>query len=189
MSGPRRVVVKVGGSLFDLPDLGPRLAAWLQALSPAQVLLVPGGGALADVVRTLDRRFHLGDAVAHDLALRAMNLNAAFLAALLGRKTGNLPPIRDPHTGWSDALVCLDAHAFCSRDTLSASWETTSDSIAARAALVFDADELVLLKSVTLPEPCDWDVAAAAGQVDPLFPGLARRLRSVRAVNLRMQRL
>lgn len=54
-AGDGLVVVKVGGSLFDLPDLGPRLRAWLKTLRTADVLLVPGGGPTADVVRSLDR--------------------------------------------------------------------------------------------------------------------------------------
>ena len=40
------IVVKVGGSLFDLPDLGPRLRAFLASLADEDRLLVPGGGSL-----------------------------------------------------------------------------------------------------------------------------------------------
>jgi hypothetical protein len=80
---PGPIVVKVGGSLFDLPDLGSRLQSWLDRLPTRQVLLVPGGGPTADVVRELDRRHGLGDERAHWLALRALMLNAYFLAELL----------------------------------------------------------------------------------------------------------
>src|SRR5204862_6165233 len=78
------VVVKVGGSLYDLPDLGPRLAAWLRTLV-GPVLLVPGGGAMADAVRHLDRYHGLGAEISHELALRSLTMNAWFLAALLCR--------------------------------------------------------------------------------------------------------
>ena len=50
------IVVKVGGSLFDHPQLGPGLRAYLDSLTPARVLLVPGGGDFADSVRKLDRQ-------------------------------------------------------------------------------------------------------------------------------------
>ena len=33
-------IVKVGGSLYDLPDLGRRLRAWLARLEAARILLV-----------------------------------------------------------------------------------------------------------------------------------------------------
>src|SRR6185312_432391 len=77
------VVVKVGGSLFDLPDLGPRLCDWLQRHAPREVLLVPGGGPAAELVRTLDRTHGLGEESSHWLALRALAINAALLAALV----------------------------------------------------------------------------------------------------------
>ena len=55
------VVVKLGGSLYDATDLGPRLRAWLDARPERRVVLVPGGGPMADVVRDLDTRHHLGE--------------------------------------------------------------------------------------------------------------------------------
>src|SRR4051812_15560140 len=132
------VVVKVGGSLYDLPDLGPRLAAWLRTLV-GPVLLVPGGGAMADVVRDLDRYHGLGEGISHELALRALTMNAWFLAALLCRSAvGSVPvwnPLVSPRT---DRVSLLDAHAFWAWDeranpgALPACWEASSDSVAAR---------------------------------------------------------
>ena len=188
------IVVKVGGSLYDLPDLGPRLVAWLQTLNEP-VLLVSGGGATADVVRDLDRCHGLGDAMSHELALRSLTLNAWFLAALLYRTAvGNVPVWNPWVSPLTDCVSLLDAHAFWLWDelllnpgALPACWDATSDSVAARAAVVLGASELVLLKSVTIAEPYDWTAAARLGAVDRYFcqilegaPGLR-----VRVVNLR----
>src|SRR5262245_50664634 len=74
--------VKVGGSLFDHPNLGPGLRRWLDGVT-GQVLLVPGGGAAAEFVRELDRLHRLGEEHAHWVALRAMTLTARFLGALV----------------------------------------------------------------------------------------------------------
>src|SRR3954447_24129718 len=109
-AGP--IVVKVGGSLYDLPDLGPRLAAWLGTL-PEPVLLVPGGGAMADVVRDLDRCHGLGEAISHELALRSLTMNAWFLAALLSRTAVGSVSVCDPlSSSLIDRVTLLDAHAF-----------------------------------------------------------------------------
>ena len=45
-------VVKVGGSLLDLPQLPQKLRMWLAAQSPAHNVLVVGGGPLVEQVRT-----------------------------------------------------------------------------------------------------------------------------------------
>ncbi len=54
------IVVKVGGSLFDHPALGPGLRDFLQTLAPNEVLLVPGGGPVADAVRPTGSRSWIG---------------------------------------------------------------------------------------------------------------------------------
>jgi aspartokinase-like uncharacterized kinase len=179
------VVVKVGGSLFDLPELGPRLLRWLPSLDAQRVLLVPGGGAAANAVRDLCRTHKLDDEEAHWLALRAVQLNAHFLAGLLG----GLPVVADPR---NSVKVCvLDGFAFAHADEtqpgcLPHTWAATSDSLAARAARVAGATRLILLKSITIPPQTPWTEAARHGWVDEAFAGIVGSDLDVECVNFRI---
>jgi aspartokinase-like uncharacterized kinase len=187
----RTAVVKVGGSLYDLPDLATRLRRWLDRLT-APVLLVPGGGASADAVRDLDRRHGLGEEKAHWLALRALTLNAHFLASLLpAARVIEDPP--DCGEAWRAGLTpVLDAHAFARADEgrpgcMPHAWAATSDSLAARVAVVCGAGRLVLLKSVTVPPAVGWAEAGRLGLVDALLADVLRQRPDLEAeaVNLR----
>jgi aspartokinase-like uncharacterized kinase len=185
-------VIKVGGSLYDLPDLAPRLQRWLAGPAGPAVLLVPGGGSTADVVRALDARHGLGQERAHWLALRALALNAHFLASLLPSACV-VERLQDCSLAWPVRRVpVLDAHAFALHDEgrpgcLPHTWEVTSDSLAARAAFVAGARCLTLLKSVAVPEGVDWAEAGRLGLVDAFFAEVIRGSPSleVRAVNFR----
>jgi aspartokinase-like uncharacterized kinase len=180
-------VVKVGGSLYDLPDLGDRLSRWLATL-PGPALLVPGGGPTADAIRQLDRVHRLGEEAAHWLALHALSVNAGFLARLLpGATVVSELPARP------DGLAVLDPYPFFRADERHAgrlphAWEVTTDSLAARVAGRAGARELVLLKSVTWDDAAGWAAASQAGVVDGYFPravsGIGHPLR-IRTVNLR----
>jgi aspartokinase-like uncharacterized kinase len=176
------IVVKVGGSLFDLPDLGPQLGQWLTTLGTGEVLLLPGGGPTADVIRDLDRTHGLGEEVAHWLALQALSLNAHFLAHLL---TPFAQPAVVEEPGACDSLwrcgklPILDAHRFARADEgrpgcLPHRWSVTSDSLAARVAVFTGASQLILLKAATLPEGIDWTEAGRRGFVDVCFAEVLR---------------
>jgi aspartokinase-like uncharacterized kinase len=176
------IVVKVGGSLFDHPALGPGLRTFLAALAPADVLLVPGGGIVADAVRELDRVHALGEEAAHWLALRSLDVTAALLERMVGA----------PPTALAGGIRrVLNPFTFAREDesrpgALPHSWSVTTDSIAARAAVVFRPERLVLLKSVAVPPGTPWAVAAANGWVDAHFPQIAAELPCpVEVVNFR----
>jgi len=194
------IVVKVGGSLFDHPRLGPGLRAYLDSLAPSEVLLVPGGGRMADAVRELDRIHGLGEELSHWVAVRAMDVMGEVLRAScrVGRASLRARPTFALSDAAGSAMVGLEDSTHptksddgpdrldCSRVTflnclaflktddsrpgaLPHSWAVTSDSIAARAAIVFGAERLVLLKSVDVPAGTSWEEAAARGWVDPHF--------------------
>lgn len=161
-------VVKVGGSLYDHPALGPGLRAYLATL-PAPVLVVPGGGGFADAVRKLDAVHRLGEEAAHWLAIESLALAARFLRRL------------------APGFDVLNAPSFCAaHDTLPHTWDVTTDSVAAHAAGVCGAARLILLKSAAVPPGTPWAEAAARGWVDPYFPAaVARHGYTVEAVNFR----
>jgi aspartokinase-like uncharacterized kinase len=168
------LVVKVGGSLFDLPDLRDRLLAWLSEVGSRPVILVPGGGAGADVIRRLDAIHRLGEEPSHWLALHVLAVNARFLATLIGA-----PLIADTGEAAGSSVAVLDAHAFALSDegrpgAIAHCWQVTSDCVAARVAVVAGG-ELVLLKSIDRPDSMPWTEAAAAGHVDEAFPDLVDR--------------
>lgn len=192
MASPR-LVVKVGGSLFDLDGLGSRLEAWLAEQPVRDVLLLPGGGPVVDVLRGLDRRHRLGDESAHWLALHALGLNARLLASLLAPQAEVVEGLDACHDLWRQGRVpVMNGYAFARADEgrpgcLPHTWAVTSDSLAARLAEVSGAAELVLLKSATIPEGTNWVEAGRRGYVDGYFAVVVGRIPSLRvkAVNLR----
>ena len=189
------IVVKVGGSLFRWSEFPRRMATFLQTLeaddSSGRIILIAGGGPTADVIRELDELHGLGDETAHRLALLAMDLSAHILAALLPRamavrdqdglgsvRSAGSIPILPPSLVWDE--IESSGHV-----VLPMSWDTTSDSIAARIAVHLAVDRLILLKSAPLPVGTDRHEAARLGLVDPIFPAAAQSLVVVEYVNLR----
>lgn len=188
MQPPGIRVVKIGGSLLDLYDLPDRLRGWLAAQTNATNVLVTGGGRRADLVRA--RQAELTDREAHWLAIEAMEANARWLLETVAdakwldgvaqtRTIDGVFAILSPRRFmWYD-----DARHPCG--ALPASWQVTSDSIAARVAELAGAKELVLLKSAAPPASATPERLASVGYVDAFFPRASRSLAEIRYVNLR----
>ncbi len=87
------LVVKLGGSVIRSPDL----ASWLEAIVDARapVVVVPGGGALADEVRACQASLGFGDGAAHRMALLAMD-QLAWAVAGMRRGRGARAPMSSP---------------------------------------------------------------------------------------------
>ncbi len=143
------------------------------------------------MIRELDRIHHLGDQTAHRLALHAMELSARILAALVPRALV-LSDVGGLCSAWSAGGIPILAPSLVWREIESSghevppmSWDTTSDSIAARIAVSLAADRLILLKSAPLSPGTNRGDAARLGLVDPIFPVVARSLARVEYVNLR----
>jgi aspartokinase-like uncharacterized kinase len=176
----RLSVVKVGGSLFDHPGLGPGLRAWLaeeERRSPGRRLLVPGGGDLAEHIRDYHYMHRASEEACHWMAIQAMAINARLLKELLPGAS----EIHDPRS-WPTGfrIGVLNALAFCAADdiqpgALGHTWRVTSDAIAARVAELVEGTSLVLLKSTDLPPDFSWSDAAAYGLVDPTFGAVVAR--------------
>ena len=189
---PGLAVVKVGGSLFDHPDLGTGLRAYLDQLEASKILVVAGGGIVADAVRELDHWQEIGEEKSHELALLATEVSMHFLRDRLGFTAG----------GWTTAIewwramvegrrvICLGAWLFLRQyenelGRIPHSWEFTTDSIAALAASVARA-RVILLKSIDIPHGCSWEEAASRGWVDGCFPAIvAGHALCVEAINFR----
>ena len=182
-------VYKIGGSLFDIPELPDVIREVLAQRPGRAALLVPGGGTAVDVVRVWDRIHHLGDEPAHELALEAMDLTASFLAGFFpeARLVRSESQVRMAVSEGALSILCagcfLKAAEAQGHPPLEPSWRVTSDSIAAWTADLLGAAELVLVKSTPAPAGMSLAGAAAAGLVDELFPSVAANLPLIGWVN------
>ena len=170
---PGLVVVKVGGSLYDHPRLGPGLRAYLDRIDAPCVLIVAGGGLIADAVRALDTWHDLDEEKSHWFAMLATHFTMHIVRELTGveRWTAWLewwvpsPGVR------VKLLSCMGFLQDYERlfGPVPHTWDLTTDSIAAYAAAVGRA-KLILLKSIDVPAGTPWEQAAARGWVDGQFP-------------------
>ncbi len=190
----KTAVIKIGGSLFDLPDLAARLSWLRDGLENTNSLIVCGGGAAANLVRDWDQTHHLGETAAHWLAIKAMMLNNQLLCHLLPDSC-MVASQAEAAAAWKMQRVpILCAFTYLKQTAsppfadLPASWDVTSDSIAAWVTLTWPAEELILLKSVALPENKTLSNLADAGLVDSYLPTLSDCLPTIRWCNLRSDR-
>jgi aspartokinase-like uncharacterized kinase len=176
------VVVKLGGSLLEaaegvVPPIDPLLAAIGRRTGP--VIVVPGGGAFADVVRSEQRRLGLSDAVAHTMALHAMA--QAGLALIDRAPAGHrLVALHDP--AHMQAILAQgfvpvwNPIPFARRaEHLGTDWRVTSDSLAAWLAITLGCRSVVLVKSCGIPEDATADDLSKAGIVDDAFPAIVAK--------------
>jgi aspartokinase-like uncharacterized kinase len=194
MSLPPLVAYKLGGSLFSLPDLADRLRQVWRMRPGTAPLLIVGGGAAADAVRDWDRTFQLDADTAHWLAIDALDLTASLLMRLmpelqLVRSRKQLELAQAEGRPAILCVVCFVKWLETQPTPLPHSWDVTSDSIAAAAAVAWEAEELVLLKSCDVPTAADLASLAEQGQVDPYFPIAARGLKRMTWGNLRTMSL
>jgi len=195
MMQPALVVVKVGGSLLDWPELPGRLTAYLNARraldSLERIVLIAGGGLAADWIRALDRIHGLGEQSADALARHALDLTAVVLAGVIPESIAcdRLEMLKD---AWDSGSIPILAPRSVLLEIdrtgeyrLPASWDVTSDAIAASITAFLGAGSLVLVKSAPLPPGATRRVAARLGLVDPMFPKVAGSIPRVEYVNLR----
>lgn len=168
-------VIKIGGSLSSAGPLRPLIATLERLARRHRLLIVPGGGAFADLVRRERRRLRLPEVAAHRMALRGMDQYGLMLAAL-GRASG---AVEEDEAAWRLAargrLPVIIVSSLIEREPrLERSFRLTSDSIAAYIAGRIGAGRLVLLKSTDrgngrIRTRREAGRIARLGVVDPLF--------------------
>ncbi|MET3577254.1 dihydroneopterin aldolase [Mesorhizobium robiniae] len=166
------IVVKLGGSTVHAAEM----ARWIAALagSTLPIVIVPGGGLFADQVRETQMRMDFSDTAAHAMAILAME---QFGQVILDRDD-RLVPARSleelvqaldagQNPVWLPSSLALPA------PDIPASWDITSDSLAAWLAGKLGAKALLLIKQTGAFFGSDTiDSLAVRGIVDAGFAAM-----------------
>jgi aspartokinase-like uncharacterized kinase len=168
------IVVKLGGSVVRSREL----AAWLEAIavSPRRIVVVPGGGALADEVRACQTQLGFGDRAAHRMALLAMDQLAW---AVAGTRQGFAVGATEAELGAAlrrgEVAVWAPYALLAERGDIEQSWRLTSDSLALWLAGRLAAPRCYLIKSIARTTSGASAVQLAQdGVVDAAFPEMLK---------------
>lgn len=171
-------VIKLGGSLAHSTLLANNLERLDQLPHNTDVVVVPGGGAFADQVRLAQQHWCFDDRTAHCMALLAMQQMALLITGLkpAWHSAGSVADIKlllgqGKPVVWSPAVQELD------RAGIAATWDITSDSLAAWLAGELAAQELLLIKAAKLAPYLTLSELAAQGILDKAFCGFVEQAR------------
>jgi len=142
-------IIRIGGSLSRSKPTLKKLFNVLAEISKThKFLVVPGGGAFADQVREVYRKFHISEDVAHWSAIFAMDQMGFFFSNFHPniRIVNSLEEALQTEVGMIPVL--LPSKIMLDDDPLPHSWDVTSDSIAAYIAHITNTKKLFILTDV-----------------------------------------
>jgi aspartokinase-like uncharacterized kinase len=142
-------VVKVGGSLAADPAILEKLCQELSRLAETyRIVVVPGGGEFADIVRKFDKKYGLSNIVAHKMAILAMDQYGLLLSDITPNSylSSSLKEINKAARGMLSIL--LPSTFMFRENPQEHSWQVTSDTIATYIAGVLNAEKLILVTDV-----------------------------------------
>lgn len=164
------IIIKLGGSLSRSDVLVNCLNAVEKNYQGRAVVIVPGGGAFADQVRLAQQHWQFDDNTAHHMALLAMQQMALLFKglkpdfAIADTVTAIQEQLdRQKTVIWSPGIIELDNAG------IPASWDITSDSLAAWLAKTLSATELILIKSAAIDAGLSLNQLAEQHIVDKAF--------------------
>ena len=180
-------VVKIGGSLLDLPDLSTRLSSWLNRQVPMPTVWIVGGGIAVDALRENICESLADQESMHWAAINIMSSNVKsvwqfqfpdwiLVNELEVLKRALLETSRKQSPQASNILFDC-SHWLQSNSYLPRTWDVTSDSIAVALAGAIKACEVVLLKSVEVDQGKTIASLVDSGIVDAYFETALENLR------------
>lgn len=158
-------IVKLGGSLLtarSLPDCLRRAMTL-----PGRVVIVTGGGVFADLVRQQQMDWQFDQLAAHRMAILAMQQMALLCQSL---KPG-LQMCRSVEAclAAGDKAIWLPDWQELDQAGIAASWEITSDSLAAWLAGRLNASRLLLVKAGEVESLASLATLQQQGLLDAAF--------------------
>ena len=143
-------VIKAGGSLAEEPELLRALCTKLSVLAKNySLVVVPGGGRYADVVRDSDNRFNLSNEISHKMAILGIDQFGLLLTQITPNSCATY--LLDDAKQLSETRVVpvfLPSRMLFKENPLKNSWDVTSDSIAAHIAGRLRAAKVLLVTDV-----------------------------------------
>ena len=162
------IVVKLGGSLYS----SAYLKEWIDALVTIEhqkIIIVPGGGPFANVVRTAYEDWHIDEQSSHDMAILAMQQYGILISSLNEQTVLiNSVDLLEDNLKLKKVMIWLPNKDVSERCSYDSSWEVTSDSLSAWLANTVDAKKLCLIKSAKITNS-DIDELISLDIVDPYF--------------------
>ncbi len=143
-------VIKIGGSLAEDPERLRVLCAKLSEFAKKYaIVVVPGGGRFADVVRDFDKRFTLSSVVSHRMAILGMDQFGLLLSQIIPNSCatyllGDAKQLSEIRI----VPIFLPSRLMFREDPLENSWDVTSDSIAAYVASRSHVAKVLLVTDV-----------------------------------------
>lgn len=163
-------VIKLGGSLSHSEALIRCMEIIDQERGLQRLVIVPGGGAFADQVRLAQQYWRFDQVAAHHMAILAMQQMALMFHAMkpnwvIKHSVVELKNNSSTETViiWSPVIAELDQAG------VPASWDITSDSLAAWLATQLQAAELVLVKSASIEALSSLKALQQQGVIDRGF--------------------
>jgi aspartokinase-like uncharacterized kinase len=162
------IVIKLGGSLAETGTLRHCLDKIDRRYQNTAVAIVPGGGGFAEQVRLAQQHWQFDDKTAHHMALLAMQQMALLFKGLKNQfaivnTVTEIQKLGQRISIWSPDITELDNAG------IKASWDITSDSLAAWLAHKLTATELILIKSATINPAQSLSELAELNIVDRAF--------------------
>jgi aspartokinase-like uncharacterized kinase len=142
-------VIKLGGSLSKSQALS-RCLQQIARSTKDKTVIVPGGGDFAEQVRLAQQQWQFNEVIAHEMAILAMQQMALLFKGLQADFVvcHSLAEIKPQCAAvpliWSPDIAELNQAG------VAASWDVTSDSLAAWLATQLAASELILVKAAAV---------------------------------------
>ncbi|AIJ06214.1 aspartate/glutamate/uridylate kinase 1 [Methanocaldococcus bathoardescens] len=141
-------IVKIGGSLtYDAEPLLKALKNYAKEKNK-KIVIIPGGGEFANVVRNIDKALNISNSLSHKLAIKCMDLIGEVYAEIGDIKAYDTLFDLKREIEKEKIAILLPSKILLSTDIAEHSWAITSDSLSLYIGKLLDVREVIIATDV-----------------------------------------